>query len=140
MVLIKTFNTVEQQDDTQIAHLSVFEDLDEGEIILMLATANTDNALLITGDKRCLKVLLDNQTDAIIANLVKSLNGRVYCFELALLHLIGHIGFNTVKTKVLNRCVDDGMLKAVFRESSSQADVEMGLRSYCRDCADLLAW
>lgn len=128
--LIDSFQTTPEQDIAQLSHLSKFKDLDGGESQLILAAINTPNSLFLTGDKRCLNAIIQNSHDAQIANIAKQLTQRVYCLEHLLLQLINHLGFDVVKTKILNKCVKDGMLDIVFRIDKSEQETKEGLCSF----------
>lgn len=136
--LLSTFSVVQAQDEHKLAHLSSFDGLDTGENMLILATQAHATATLITGDKRCLTALLKHKNDIIIGDIVDDISGRVYCFEWALLHLIDVLGFDMVKQKVLNRCVQDGMLQAVFRNHSNESNVIQELISYSQELSYML--
>ena len=138
LAMMNSFAVIDAQNDDKVAHLSTFTGLDGGENLLILATADTTDGILLTGDKRCLKALINNQHDALIADLTQRLAQRVYCFEHILLLLIDKFGFEVIKGKVLNRCVQDCMLQAVFRNHSNESNVIQGLISYSQELSYML--
>lgn len=64
---LQTLPTV---DNSLLAQLQVFDDINGGEAYLMLAMRHYPNAKFITGDKRCLKALIKNKEQAPLNNIL----------------------------------------------------------------------
>lgn len=115
-----------------------FNHMDGGESLLMIAAHENPNAYLATGDKRCLKSLIDNQFSEPLNHVFNSLQQRVYCLETALMLLIENMGYERINKMVINRCVDDGVLGIAFGQERDNNHATECLKSYCRDLSPLL--
>lgn len=72
--------------------------IDAGEALLLLTALSDGGSIAWTGDKNCLRRL---GADADFSHIVAALAGRIVCFEQVILRLIGVLGFDFVKAKVL---------------------------------------
>lgn len=78
--------------------LSEIPDVDAGEALLVAQAASTPNALLLTGDKRCLRALAASES---AQGILHALQGRVICLEQALILLARRWGFENVRERVV---------------------------------------
>ena len=129
-------------DHDLLENLDESVEIDPGEIILLAATANLTDYLLLTGDKRCIHSVATSPACAVIAQRIQ---GKVVCFEQVICRIIHHCGFDAVKTKVvpvLNNC--DTALRAAFgsaihaTESNTLACLESYIAEIRRFPIDLL--
>lgn len=121
-----------------LSEIQGFKDMDGGESLLMVAAHENPDLLFATGDKRCLQSLIDHQSLEPIDRIFKSLQGRVYCLETALMLLIENLGFEKVNQMVINRCVEDGVLRLAFGQGRNIDNATDCLKSYCGNFSSLL--
>ncbi|MDY5847517.1 hypothetical protein [Actinobacillus porcinus] len=133
--LVTQFQKISSIDIGLLEQFSSVSDIDSGEAILATKMIENPSAYLATGDKRFLRAI--KQTD-----FSKDFENRVYTFELALLLLVESIGYERVKSKILetSQLLDkplDGLFKLAFRvDSTKDSDIEC-LISFTKDIQDL---
>ena len=125
-------------DIALLAQLEDIDGIDGGEKFLFAAAVETKNSILITGDKRALKALLEHQDQLPTVFLV--LQNSVVTFESAILLAMQKFGFAIVKQKLLGSPKPDGMLKLVLRSETGEADFVEGLCSFSKEITPLLAF
>ena len=108
------------------------EGIDQGELVLIVATQTEPSFYLMTGDKRCLEALATAQQ---LVEVRQRLKGRVVCLEQLILRLIETQEFSEILTLVLPAREYDTALKAVFGsgEKATRDNVLLGLRGYIQD-------
>ena len=111
-------------------------DIEGGEAFLILSAYNNPTCRLATGDKRCLVSLLNSSS---LSEITKSLSQRVYTLEIAMLILIDRLGYEVVNQKVIQRCVEDMVLKLAFGETRSFENAVECLSSYSSDVIPFLS-
>jgi hypothetical protein len=88
--------------------------IDEGEarLIAYLSEKNIleNNTYLLTGDKRCLKVLSNLE----LTEIVEPIKGKIWCFEQLILRNINKYGFDFIQNKVYPFRDCDKNLKFIF--------------------------
>ncbi|GBF79202.1 hypothetical protein [Aphanothece sacrum] len=88
--------------------------IDVGEALLISYISDfnqqKDLGYLLTGDKRCLKTLINPE----IADIVKTLEGKVWCLEQLVLKDIEIYGFNYIKDKIYPVRDCDTNIKHIF--------------------------
>jgi hypothetical protein len=110
--------------------------IDKGEAILISYVSyynqQGESNYLLTGDKRCLRALVNSE----FTDIIQSLNGKVWCFEQLILKNIENNGFEFVKNKiipVLNNYKPDTALKAAFsNDKVTQENSILTLKSYVK--------
>ncbi|WP_273383707.1 hypothetical protein [Actinobacillus porcinus] len=133
--LVTQFQKISSIDIRLLEQFSTVSDIDSGEAILATKMIENPSAYLATGDKRFLRAI--KQTD-----FSKNFENRVYTFELVLLLLVESIGYERVKSKILetSQLFDkplDGLSKLAFRvDSTKDSDIEC-LISFTKDIQDL---
>lgn len=136
---LETTQTLPDVKDTALlAQLDNIEGIDGGEKFLFAAAVETENPLLITGDRRALRALLEHQGQ--LPTVFSALQNAVVTFESAILLAMRHIGFAIVKQKLLGSPKPDGMLKLVLRSETGEADFVEGLCSFSKEITPLLAF
>ncbi len=140
---VGTLQTLPAVDSELLAQIQTFDDINDGEAYLMLAMHHFPNANFITGDKRCLKALIENKDKPPLTEVFNLLKNNVYCLESALLALIEIHGFDYINNRVSNRHIskvtDDGVLRLAFGKNKNQDNCIECLSSYCRDVISILA-
>jgi hypothetical protein len=127
----------EVQDERLLYQLGEIPHIDVGEQQLLASCVENPGALFMTGDKRCLRAVMDNQT--IIATVHSRLINSVVTYESALLLSVNVLGFDMVFKQLSGNPKPDAMLQLAIR--SSQYDAVCGcLLSYTRDLYDYLAF
>lgn len=116
--------------------LSIASNIDPGEAQLILSAYNNPSSKMATGDRRCLVSLLNAQS---LQDITHSLSQRVYTLEIAMLILIEKLGYEFVNQKVIQRCVDDTVLRMAFGESRSVDNAIACLSSYSSEVIPLLS-
>lgn len=111
--------------------------IDVGEQQLLAACVENPGALFMTGDKRCLQAVMDNQT--IIATVHARLINSVVTYESALLLSVSLLGFDTVYQRLQSNPSPDSMLRLAMRSSQSD-DVCGCFQSYTNHLYDYLAF
>jgi hypothetical protein len=111
--------------------------IDQGEAILISYVSyfnqQGSNNYLLTGDKRCLRALIN----ANFPDIIQSLNGKIYCLEQLILKNIESYGFDYVKNKVVpcNNC--DTALKVAFsNDKVTQENSILALKNYLNELRD----
>lgn len=100
------------QDHELLENLDESVEIDPGEIVLLSATGNRAEYLVLTGDKRWIRAVA---TCPECAEIAKRIQGKVVCFEQVIRRIIDHAGFEIVRAKVvpvMNTC--DTALRAAF--------------------------
>lgn len=134
-------------DKDLIKALAVNSDgLDAGEMQLLQALFKPENEMLMTDDKRFLKAI--SQFDFLEEKL-KQISGSIICFEQIIYFLIVELGFEQVKSKVIQALESetpiDTALRACFgsRHLAIQEIVVESLNCYindiCKDSGQLLS-
>lgn len=126
------------KDEALLAQLENIEGIDGGEKFLFAAAVETENPLLITGDKRALKALLEHQDQ--LPTVFTALQNAVVTFESAILLAMRKFGFAIVKQKLLGSPKPDGMLRLVLKSETGEADFVEGLCSFSKEITPLLAF
>lgn len=128
--------TIQEIDEYSVEEHEMLEGLDDsveidaGEIILLSATANLSDYLLMTGDKRCLRAVA---THPECDQIARRIQGHVVCFEQIICRVIARAGFKAVRAKVvpvLQNC--DTALRAAFGSglSATEPNTIECLRTY----------
>lgn len=121
--LVAQFQKISSIDIELLEKFNTVSDIDSGEAILATKMIENSSAYLATGDKRFLRAI--QQTE-----FSKDFENRVYTFESALLLLVESIGYERVKSKILetSQLLDkplDGLFKLAFRvDSTKDNDIE----------------
>lgn len=126
------------KDEALLAQLEHIDNIDGGEKFLFAAAVEIPNPLLITGDKRALKALLEHQAQ--IPTVFSALQDSVVTFESAVLLAMQKFGFAIVKQKLLGSPKPDGTLRLVLRSETLEADFIEGLCSYSKEVLPFLAF
>jgi hypothetical protein len=119
------------KDEALLAQLEDIDGIDGGEKFLFAAAVETENPLLITGDKRALKALLEHQDQ--LPTVFSVLQNAVITFESAILLAMHKFGFAIVKQKLLGSPKPDGMLRLVLKSETGEADFVEGLCSFSKE-------
>lgn len=123
--------TVPAVNNTQLlALLDTIDGIDGGDKFLFAAAVETENPVLITGDKRALRALLAHQ--ASLPTVFASLQNTVVTFESAILLAMRQFGFAIVKQKLLGSPKPDGTLRLVLKSETGEADFVECLCSYSK--------
>lgn len=118
--------------------------LDAGEAILFVQAAETDGALVLTGDKRSIEAVA---TAPQCADIARKLAGRVLCLEQIMLGVVAALGFDTVKARIVNsNALElDTVVHAAFGsrmealEHNACGGLERRVQSLARTTGSLLA-
>jgi hypothetical protein len=136
---LETTQTLSAIENTALlAQLGDIDGIDGGEKFLFAAAVEIDNPLLITGDKRALRALLEHQDQ--LPTVFSALQNAVVTFESAILLAMRLVGFAIVKQKLLGSPKPDGMLRLVLKSETGEADFIECLCSYSKEIAALLAF
>lgn len=133
----------EVQDHELLVRLDDINGIDGGEKLLFAAAVELENPLLITGDRRALRALLESKDQ--LPTIFSVLQNAVVTFESALLLAMHNLGFAIVKSKLLDSPLlyspkPDGMLRLAVKSESGEADVVECLCSYSKEVIPLLAF
>ena len=90
--------------------------IDAGEASLFLATKDTDDFILLTGDKLALRTLTNHFLGADLHN---RLLGRVHCLETILLLIIKTHGYNALYPKLMEGRHCDRAVRNAFNEGAA---------------------
>lgn len=140
IALVKEFTKVAADQANPFLSLQV-PGLDPGELTLIHAAIAEPSFYLATGDKRCLRALV-NTPELVTAR--QKLNGKVVCVEQLIAELIAVKGFEAVKQKVVPARDCDTALKAAFgsgdraQEDNVLWTLEQYIQELRRDCPNLL--
>ncbi|WP_293731036.1 hypothetical protein [uncultured Actinobacillus sp.] len=134
--LVAQFQKISSIDIELLEQFNTVSDIDSGEAILATKIIENPSAYLATGDKRFLRAV--QQTE-----FSKEFENRVYTFELALLLLIKFIGYERVKSKILenSQLLDsplDNLFRLAFKENSVESDDIECLISFTKECSGTL--
>lgn len=136
---LETTQTVPVIKNTALlAQLETIDGIDGGEKFLFAAAVETENPLLITGDKRALRALLAHQEN--LPTVFSSLQNTVVTFESAILLAMRLFGFAIVKQKLLGSPKPDGTLRLVLKSETGEDDFVECLCSYSKEVLPLLAF
>lgn len=126
---------VDQFDQDLHDALASVENIDDGEAVLLSATASNDGALLTTGDKRCIAALASAEG---CQGTAKKLEGRIICVEQVILRVISHTGFDKVLEKAIPGLpeLQDNALRVAFG-SGAQTKRENAEEALTRYVAEL---
>ncbi len=125
------------QDEGLFNLLGEIPYIDVGEQQLLAACVENPAALFMTGDKRCLQAVMDNQT--IIATVHTRLINSVVTYESALLLSVRLLGFDRIYQQLQSNPSPDSMLKLAMHSSQSE-DVCGCFFSYTNHLYDYLAF
>lgn len=128
----------DDQIDTDTLEAIMHTGADAGEAILAAKVATTQDAFLVTGDKRAVKAL-----STLADGPVKcALAGRVLCFEELILGMMQRFSFATLSPKLIAGSSCDGVLRNAFGLGRTEAHAQSCLLSYANElrdtCAELL--
>lgn len=136
--LEKTQTLPEVHNTSLLTLLSDIDGIDGGEKFLFAAAVETDNPLLLTGDKRALRALLEHQHS--LPTVFSALQSAVITFETAILLVMRKLGFAIVKQKLLGSPRPDGTLRLVLKSETEEDNFVEGLCSFSKDIIPLLAF
>lgn len=131
------------QEIPEIANEQLFNELgkvpyiDIGEQMLLASCMENPGSIFMTGDKRCLQAVMDNQS--IIATVHSRLINSVVTFESALLLSVKMLGFEEIYKQLQKNPKPDSMLQLAMR-SAQYDDVCGCLLSFTRPVYDYLAF
>ncbi|MFO6499484.1 hypothetical protein ACLD9R_03090 [Serratia marcescens] len=131
------------QEIPEVTNEQLFQELgkvpniDIGEQLLLASCMENPGSLFMTGDKRCLQAVMDNQM--IITAVHSRLINSVVTFESALLLSVRMLGFDAVYKQLQDNPKPDSMLKLAMR-STHHDDVCGCLLSFTRHVYDYLAF
>lgn len=126
-----TFPSIDESVDAALVERLSSPRIDSGEALLIANAIVDREAVLATGDKRCVRAL---GTDPDLAFARGSLLGRVEILESIYLRLLDSLGFDAVCDRVVANPPIDGMLDLAFRTGGS--DKEMHARAALRSAED----
>ena len=138
--LVKGFSKIPTVQANPFLSLQV-PGLDLGELTLIHAAIAEPSFYLATGDKRCLRALVNSPE---LGTARQKLNGKVVCIEQLIAELIAVKGFETVRQKVVPARDCDTALKVAFgsgdqaQEDNVLGALEQYIQELRRDCPDLL--
>ncbi len=119
--------------------LSSVTNIDDGEAVLLAYAHAVPEALVFTGDKRCM-IALANESRC--ASIVEVLRGRIVHFECALEAISNLIGWNHVRSKICaDKDADGRLYEAVasnHHDSTARASLGSRIQSLLGDSAGLL--
>lgn len=125
-------------DRASLDRLTSIDDIDPGEAQLIVAAARSPQAILATGDKRCLRALAGSRE---AREVFHSLAGRVVCLEEIIRALLEHKGYPHVSRAIAQSPDCDRLMCRIFYDGAmlpSQAvvDVESSLENLRRDLGE----
>lgn len=108
------------------------EGIDAGEAILFSAMRDFDDAVLVTGDKRCLKALARCENGAAMRELLR---GKVVCLEEIVRCLIANRGFEFIKNCIVPQRDCDKVMLVAFSlgHDTQKASALNALKMYIED-------
>ncbi|MCS2172344.1 hypothetical protein MUU46_18825 [Scandinavium sp. TWS1a] len=127
----------EIKDDALLMQLGEIPHIDIGEQQLLASCVEQPGALFMTGDRRCLQAVMDNQT--IVTRVHARLINSVITYESALLLSVRVLGFDTLYQQLQTNPNPDAMLKMAMRSACSE-DVCGCFFSFTRPVYDYLAY
>lgn len=128
----------EIQDSSLLSTLGDVNEIDGGEKFLFAAAVELPNSILITGDRRALRALIEHQHR--LSSIIATLQNSVITFETAILLAIRLLGFAIVKQKLLGSPKPDKMLRLVLKNETTETDLIECLCSYSKEVIPLLAF
>jgi hypothetical protein len=126
------------QDSSLLSILGDVNEIDGGEKLLFAAAVELPNSILITGDRRALRALIEHQHR--LSSIFATLQNSVITFETAILLAIRLLGFAIVKQKLLGSPKPDKMLRLVLKNETTETDLIECLCSYSKEVIPLLAF
>lgn len=139
VAFLDTTQTLPEVNDTALlTQLEDIEGIDGGEKFLFAAAVDLANPLLITGDRRALRALIEHQNH--LSTVFSSLQNSVVTFESAILLALRIRGFAIVKQKLLGSPKPDNMLRLVLKSEMREAELIECLYSYSKEIIPLLAF
>lgn len=127
----------EIKNEQLLSELGEIPHIDIGEQQLLASCVEKTDSLFMTGDKRCLKAVMEHQK--IVATVHARLINSVVTFESALLLSVKLLGFSNFFTQIKHNPKMDGMLSLAMR--STECDQVCGcLFSFTREFYDYLAF
>ncbi|WP_272578463.1 hypothetical protein [Providencia sp. PROV260] len=127
----------EIKNEQLLRELEEIPHIDIGEQQLLASCVEKPESLFMTGDKRCLKAVMEHQN--IVATVHARLINSVVTFESALLLSVELLGFSNFLTQIKHNPKMDGMLNLAMRSTEHEQVCEC-LFSYTRDFYDYLAF
>jgi len=124
------------KDSSLLFELDKTDGIDDGESFLFAASIEVSNPLLITGDRKALNALSNNQSK--FPSVYNALKNNVVTFESSLLIAIHKFGIAVVKQKLLGSPKPDGMLRMALGNDAS--GLEECLLSYSIEASSFLAF
>ena len=85
--------------------------IDQGEVVILSATASLVDYRILTGDKRCLRTVATHPQCKGIAGRIR---GQVICLEQVVCRMIVHFGFEHIRDKLVPYLDCDAALRAAF--------------------------
>lgn len=133
----------EVQNKALLAKLDDFEGIDGGEKLLFAAVVELEDPLLITGDRRALRTLLENKDH--LPTVFSALQNSVVTFETALLLAMRKLGFAIVKSKLLGSPLltsskPDGVLRLAIKSETGEDHFVECLCSFSNEVLPFLAY
>lgn len=134
---IQTAQDIPEVKDTQLIELlGSIPGIDIGEQLLLASCIENPKAIFMTGDRRCLSAIVENQPALDIVH--RRLIDAVVTFESSLLLCVNDLTQEHVYANLLKNPAPDGMLRMALSNSGS-AMCEC-IFSYTRDFYDYLAF
>jgi hypothetical protein len=127
------------KDETLLTNLFSVEGIDDGEAMLFVGALEQEDPLLITGDRRALKSLINHQHLPDIKRITTALHGRVVTFESSILLALEKLGYAVVQQKLLSSPSPDGMLRLALSQQC-ESNLRECLISYSKDVSLFLAF
>lgn len=133
----------EVQDKALLAKLDDIDGIDSGEKLLFAAIAELADPLLITGDRKALRTLLENKDH--LPTVFSALQNSVVTFETALLLAMRKLGFAIVKSKLLGSPLltsskPDGVLRLAIKSETGEDHFVECLCSFSKEVLPFLAY
>ncbi|MGD1896295.1 MAG: hypothetical protein ACFB16_05000 [Phormidesmis sp.] len=114
---------------SEYKQLAPFKQIDAGETDLIVATANTTDFLLLSGDKRCFKALPN-----IPVPIYARLKGKAICLEQIILKQIDVFGVEEVCTRISPATHHDKAIYLCFGYSRPAPEAQV--RAALQSCID----
>ena len=105
----------EIKNEQLLSELGEIPHIDIGEQQLLASCVEKPDSLFMTGDKRCLKAVMEHQK--IVATVHARLINSVVTFESALLLSVKLLGFSNFFTQIKHNPKMDGMLSLAMRST-----------------------
>lgn len=133
----------EVQDKALLAKFDDIDGIDSGEKLLFAAIAELADPLLITGDRKALRTLLENKDH--LPTVFSALQNSVVTFETALLLAMRKLGFAIVKSKLLGSPLltsskPDGVLRLAIKSETGEDHFVECLCSFSNEVLPFLAY